>query len=188
MTSKCLCTCSITETGGPPPSGMQMNGTYTLTFFGNATLSFPVSTVILVSQTYDSDSGITQASLEVPTSTNGQLWIGFTDVTTLGGGAGAKNISLLQPGCPIGSTPDAFAPPFISLVSRFDSLRFMDWVVTNNNLIEDWVDRRVVQAPSYAPTINVTGGVPWETCVDLANTVGRDMWINIPGKAALSSN
>ena len=162
---------------------MQMNGTYALSFFGNATLSFPVSTVTLESQAYDPATGVTQATLSVPTTTNGQLWIGFRGATMLGGAAGAKNVSLLQPGCSPGGGPaSAFTPALLAMVSRFDSLRFMDWAATNDNLVVDWADRRLPTAPSYAAAVNVTEGVPWEACADLANAVGRDLWVNIPGE------
>lgn len=159
-----------------------MNGTYLLSFFGNASLTFPVSSVNLVTQTYNALTGVTEATLDVPITTNGQLWIGFHGAAMLGGGEGAKNISLLQPGCAEGSSPNSFAPAFLELVSRFDSLRFMDWASTNNNLESEWSDRRLPTAPSYAATINVTAGVAWETCIDLANAVGRDIWVNIPGE------
>lgn len=95
-----------------------MNGTYLLSFYGNASLSFPVSTATLVSQVYDSTSGITEAAVYVPTTTNGQLWIGFRDAAMLGGAPGAKNISLLQPGCSADSGPNSFNPALLALVSR----------------------------------------------------------------------
>jgi hypothetical protein len=139
---------------------MQMNGTYSLFFYGNATLSFPVSTVLLVSQTYDSATGVSAATLEVPVTTNGQLWIGFHDAVMLEGTPGAKNISLLQPHCSPGET---FTAAFLAHIHRFDSLRFMDWASTNDNMIANWVDRRLPSAPSFADTVNVTVGVPWET-------------------------
>ena len=48
-----------------------------------------------------------------------------------------------------------------------------------------WSDRRSLDAPSYVaktPGSN-TSGIPWEACVKLANSVEKDMWINIPGHA-----
>ena len=95
-----------------------------------------------------------------------------------------KNISLLQPGC---SLDDLYAlsPELLTLVSKFDSLRFMDWTATNGNLEEVWSDRRSLGAPSYVAKTkgSNTSGIPWEACVKLANSAQKDMWINIPGHA-----
>jgi hypothetical protein len=173
----------ITETSNvPPPGGMLMNGTYTLLFFGNATLSFPTSSASLLNQSYDASTGWTLAYVVVPYLGNGQLWIGWTGSVMLGGAVGAKNVSLLQPGCSV-SDIGAVTPALLQLVSRFDSLRFMDWAATNDNLIADWSERRQLAAPSYATQVGNTSGIPWECCIKLANTVQRDLWLNVPAHA-----
>jgi hypothetical protein len=120
---------------------------YTLRFIGNATLSFPVSTATLVDYTHDPVTDVTVAHVEVPKDGNGQLWIGFENAVMKGGVAGGKNVSLLQPGC---TADDEFSPRLLTLLSKFDSLRFMDWVHTNGNLeekcvptdcLDDWTAR-----------------------------------------------
>ena len=124
----------ITEAPGPSPDGMLMDGVYRLSFLGNATLLFPNTRGTLLNQTFDSASGRTVAFFEVPpnglgpANGNGQLWIGWTGAS-IGASPGAKDIVLLQPGC---SPGDVFSPGLLQLVSRFDSLRFMDWVHTNS--------------------------------------------------------
>ena len=171
----------ITLPGGAPPVGVLIDGIYTLFFVGNASLSFPVSTVTLLNQTFDGVS--TTAYLSVPAENNGQLWVSWRGASMAGGAPGAKNISLLQPGC---SLDDIFAisPSFVTLTSHFDSLRFMDWVHTNDSPEQEWSDRRNPLSPSYATTVGNTTGIPWESCVKLANTVEKDMWINIPAHAS----
>jgi hypothetical protein len=170
----------ITLPEGPPPVGVLIDGTYTLYFLGNATLSFPVSTATLLNQSFDGLA--TTAFISVPPSNNGQLWVAWHGATSVGGTPGAKNISLLQPGCTLGDI-FALSPNFVSLTSRFDSLRFMDWAHTNDSPEADWADRRTVADVSFAPKVGNTVGVPWELCAKLSNTVQRDLWINIPAHA-----
>ena len=158
-----------------------MNGTYQLSFLGNATISFPATVATLLNQSFDSASGTTLAFIDVPVGGNGQLWIGFSDAY-IGSVPGAKFIVLLQPGCSKGVI---FSPGLLQLISRFDSLRFMDWVQTNDKLEASWSERRLPEAPSYVatlPGIN-TSGVPWEVCISLANKSGKDLWLNIPAHA-----
>jgi hypothetical protein len=172
----------ITLPAGAPPVGVLIDGIYTLLFEGNASLTFPASVATLINQTFD---GVyTTAFVNVPFVNSGQLWIGWQGATMMGGTVvGAKNISLLQPGC---SVNDIFAlsPNFVSLTSRFDSLRFMDWAHTNNSPETEWVDRRTLNNISFATSVGNTVGVPWEMCAKLVNTVQRDMWINIPAQAS----
>jgi hypothetical protein len=65
-------------------------------------------------------------------------------------------------------------------VSRFRILRFMDWLSTNHsaNAIVSWADR-----PTRDRKPTEAEGARWETIVELANTVRRDPWINIPVRA-----
>ena len=117
----------ITETTGP--GGIMMDGVYTLRFVGNATLSFPVSTATLLNYTHDPATDVSLAFVQVPKLGNGQLWIGFENTAMKGGAAGAKNISLLQPNCSLDDL-EALSPQLLKLLSKFDSLRFMDWTAT----------------------------------------------------------
>lgn len=171
----------VTLPTGAPPVGVLIDGVYTLRFEGNASLSFPVTAATLLNQSFD--GAVTTAYIDVPPANSGNIWIGWHGATTAGGAPGARNISLLQPGC---SLADALAisPPFVELASHFDSLRFMDWAATNGNLEAEWADRRTLAAPSYATRVGNTTGIPWEACVKLSNTVSRDMWINIPAHAS----
>lgn len=172
----------ITLPQGVPPVGVMIDGTYTLAFIGNATLSFPVTNAQLINQTYDPTTDSTLAYISIPPCpvNNGQFWIGFTNANTKAG-PGLKNISLLQPGCFLGGP--VFSPPFLSLLSRFNSLRFMDLLSTNGKLESEWSERRLVTDPSFAVTHGNTSGIPWEYVALLANEVQRDIWINIPAHA-----
>ena len=173
----------VTLPSGAPPVGVLIDGVYTLRFVGRvASLSFPVSTVNLLNSSYDAPSDTTLAFLEVPAANNGQLWIGWRGSALASGAPGARNITLLQPGCSL-ADPLAISPSLLSLVSRFDSLRFMDLLATNDSPAADWSARRLISDPSYAYVVGNTTGIPWEQAVHIVNSVQRDMWINVPAHA-----
>ena len=69
-----------------------------------------------------------------------------------------------------------FNPVWIDLIEDLGSVRFMDWMRTNDSLQSEWADRPQVGDTTYA-----TGnGVPLEVMVELANQIGSDPWFNIP--------
>ena len=72
-----------------------------------------------------------------------------------------------------------FNPDYLDLLSSYESLRFMDWGVTNGNRIVGFADRTRPGNFTYA-----TGrGVPIEIMIDLANTLQVDPWFNVPTDA-----
>jgi hypothetical protein len=70
-------------------------------------------------------------------------------------------------------------PPFIADLKGFRTLRFMDWMNTNNTLIADWANRSLPTDRTWAGA----NGAPLETMIDLSNAVGADPWVNIPAHA-----
>lgn len=71
-----------------------------------------------------------------------------------------------------------FNPDFLQKVKEFGTLRFMDWMKTNNSTQKDWANRPTVQNASWAPK-----GAPVEVMVELANLTGCSPWFNIPHQA-----
>jgi hypothetical protein len=137
----------------------------------------------VVNQTYDASSDTTTAALVLapPTSTDCNcIMLSFANASTHAAGPGIKALQILQPGY---SFDDAAASPFssalVSLLSRVDVLRFMDWAKTNGNLIEHWADRPTPASYTYAGASNV----PWEVIFQLANQLNVDAWINVPAHA-----
>lgn len=90
-------------------------------------------------------------------------------------GGGVRLLRVLRPGYPATNTP-TFTTQFLNHISRFSTLRFMDWTQTNGQTVSKWVKRTPVSSTTYA----VGTGVPWEVCVELANLSHKDMWINVP--------
>jgi hypothetical protein len=74
---------------------------------------------------------------------------------------------------------EIFNPTFINRVAPFKTLRFMDWMQTNNS-----TQSAVAQRPT--PTKAFWGdekGVPVEVMVALANKIGANAWFNMPHMA-----
>lgn len=69
-----------------------------------------------------------------------------------------------------------FHPTFLSRLRGYRTLRFMDWMQTNNSPI---IDRE----PRVSDARWTSSGVPTEILVKLANRLGADAWINVPHRA-----
>ena len=109
---------------------------------------------------------------------------------------GATGIKLIRPG-ENPNNPPVFHAPYLNLLKARSPnvLRFMDWLVTNNNLVADWSERshptdasqtlkltKTVQVQSDHSTAQLTSakGIAWEHVIELANELDKDIWINIP--------
>lgn len=68
-----------------------------------------------------------------------------------------------------------FNPDWTARLLAFDTLRFMDWMETNNSAQSRWAERPQIDDASWAHH-----GVPLEVILTLANDLGKDIWINIP--------
>lgn len=72
-----------------------------------------------------------------------------------------------------------FNPEFLEKISKFQALRFMNWINTNNSDQDEWSKRSKIDDASYT----YGKGVPIEIMVELANRLEIDPWFNIPHKA-----
>jgi hypothetical protein len=68
-----------------------------------------------------------------------------------------------------------FNPDFTARMASFDTLRFMDWMETNDSEQATWEDRPQITDASWAHK-----GVPLEVMLALANTLGKKPWLNMP--------
>ncbi|WP_395334438.1 hypothetical protein WBP06_23390 [Novosphingobium sp. BL-8H] len=79
-----------------------------------------------------------------------------------------------------GVSPEArFDPEFLSFLSGFKVIRFLDWQQVNDNLQVEWATRTVPSSASQAGP----AGASIEDMVDLANAVGADPWFVMPYNA-----
>jgi Ca2+-binding RTX toxin-like protein len=71
-----------------------------------------------------------------------------------------------------------FNPAFIEKIDPFSTLRFMDWMETNNSTQKEWQNRPTLNTSSWAKT-----GVPVEIMVELANQTDSNPWFTMPHQA-----
>ena len=70
---------------------------------------------------------------------------------------------------------ETFNPEFIEKIEPFGTLRFMDWMDTNNSEQSEWSERPKKQDIRYSKY-----GAPVEIMVELANLTDTDPWFTIP--------
>jgi len=144
-------------------------GIYHLSFDGKAQVAAAASSAKVQNLTYGTRCHCSRAEIVMPSGED-QLMLSFTAT-----GPGIKNVKLLRPGYDV-NHPSLFTQPFLAHIARFKTLRFMDWLRTNNNAVTSWATRAAPATTHYASK----AGVPWEHIVALANQTGQDIWINVP--------
>jgi hypothetical protein len=146
-----------------------MGGTYRLSFTGNANVGIIASTdrpnTYVQNKIYNSGTNTTTADIVVSAAER-NLMLSFT-----GQLGGVKDVKLIRPNA---QPTDLFNPAFLARLRYFTTLRLMDPLATNGNPQVLWSDRTRPANASQAK------GMSWEYAVMLANTTGKDLWINIP--------
>ncbi len=143
-------------------------GTYTLSFTGRAKVA-GAGCCTIKNLTYNASTNTTTASVVVGPTDN-QLGLTFT-----GTNGGVQNLKLLRPGYALGTT-QVFTTEFLKAIAPFSTLRFMDALQTNGNLVTSWAQRTQPTTPQQS----ASSGLAWEYVIQLANTSGKDIWVNIP--------
>lgn len=149
-----------------------LGGVYKISFTGatSATLGgFPNA---FSNRTFDAATNTTRIDWTWPNG-NDNIFLEFRNT-----GGSLKNLKIIRPGFPSVNTP-TFTPQYLDHIKRFSVLRFMDWSRTNeNNEPLTLADRLALETRRVETRV-----ARWETIVELANTVERDIWINIPVRA-----
>jgi hypothetical protein len=143
-------------------------GTYSLSFTGRATVAGAACCTIK-NVAYNPSTNTTTASVVVGPN-DSQLALTFT-----GTNGGVKNLQLLRPGYSLGTT-QVFTNQFLKAIAPFSTLRLMDTLQTNDNPVTSWAQRTKPTTPQQSAST----GLAWEYVIQLANTSGKDIWINIP--------
>ncbi len=184
-------------------SGREENGTYTISFVGQAQLSdlqgvgsFAVNGVsygktLPAGIGYNAKSNTTTAQWRVTATAAGAASLGLSKTkrtASSASGSGFTNLSILRPVQP-GSTQshaagELFGAQWEDFLSAFTGLRFMDYLATNGNHQAAWTDRTLPGAVTHYQAV---GGYGWqgrggslEYLVAMANQAGKDVWINVP--------
>ena len=188
-------------------AGREMNGTYQLSFNGEAKVvdwtgfgSFVVGGVhygatLPLGTGYNAATNTTTAQWVVTNAAPAAATLGFAQskrTATSATGSGITNLHLMRPLAPGSSTPHAagelFSAEYKSFLSYFTGIRFMDFLATNGNHDINWTDRVTpTEATQYQPKAGwgwQGKGASFEYLVALANETGKDVWINIPVSAS----
>lgn len=178
--------CCITNASG----NSILPGTYALAFTGQATISLTVGGMGSVAgQSYDPTTNITRAQIIVNDSgASTILALSFTNTKrqpTDAAGTGVTNVHLRRPHLAPNGTAwwhaadQVFTDPFLALLAQFPAIRTMGWENTNGNTVATWAAR----THADDATQQTPNGVAWEYVILLANTLGKDVWINVPAEA-----
>jgi hypothetical protein len=89
-----------------------------------------------------------------------------------------RNIRVYLPGHGPDTAPGGFNPSLLSHWRGVSTVRFMDWMATNNSKQARWADR-----PKLTDATWTVKGAPVEVMVDLANRLGADPWFTLPHRA-----
>jgi len=166
-----------------------MNGTYKLSFTGNATVTTEYGSASVQNKLYDAANNKTTADIIYNSTDGSGLKINFT-----GTSGGVKNVKLMRPvsiGSSTSYTTEYFTNQAKTLLNKFSVIRFLDFVSVNGCQIANWSDRTLPSYSSPASRTFGTGvdgskkgaGAPWEDAIQLCNELDKDMWVNIPHKA-----
>ncbi len=165
-------------------------GTYQLAFKGIANVAFTVNGSGSVSgMAYDAATNTSTAQVVVAANGAGtSVILSFTGTqrsAAAPAGSGITGVTLIRPqAAPNGklwwTAPNqVFTTPYLNLLRRFSTLRFMDFTSTNGVTLTSWSQRTTPQmATQQSPQ-----GAAWEYAIQLANILQKDIWINIPDQA-----
>lgn len=90
-----------------------------------------------------------------------------------------RNIRLIMPGFEDTYEAQPFHPLFLERLQPYDTIRFMDWMRTNETPVKTWDDR----AKLTDAVQSTSRGVAPEYMVLLGNTLHKNIWLNIPHAA-----
>lgn len=157
-------TVMFADTEGHYPSGK-----YVLLYNGEGTINFNFGSAKVVSQKPG------RMLLDVVPQ-NAGIWLQLLATNPKNP---IRNIRLIMPGFEKTYQTQPFHPLFLKRLSKFKTIRFMDWMATNNSPVSNWSERAT---PSLA-TQATDKGVALEYMINLANTLHANPWFTIPHQA-----
>ena len=171
------------------------HGTYRLSFTGQATVN--TNDASLTNFNYSAATNTTTADLIITKQDNSQLSLKFSDTKRTPGGrtnTGVTNVRLMRPTSPGSAqsypTSQVFNQEYLEQLAPFSCLRGLGWTSANTCGDSLWSNRTLwthaTQHPPALPnrTYGWEGrGASWESLIMIANTLGIDLWINVPHKA-----
>jgi len=182
--------------------GNEPAGDYSLRFTGNASSIKLDSggTGSLTGANYDAASNTYTATLRMSTPMSGltSLVVTGTQRTAVSAtGSGVTGLKILRPGYPTDGSV-MFTREFLTALRKFQVIRSMDYMATNQNPTQAWADRSLMAwggfggasgVGSLPHSIQYQGawyprGAPWERFIQMANAANVDVWLNVPCMAS----
>jgi hypothetical protein len=172
-----------------------MNGTYALTFKGQAASVKIGGGASLGALSYDAPSNTTSGTFVVSSADEGYATLTMTGTQRTpasAAGSGVTAIQIMRPSSPGATTPlpastatdNLFNPQFTTLLRKVSTVRYMSYLGTNSNQQASWSDRALPGAASLNRQPAGYGweglGGPWEHVILLSNQTGTDAWIDVP--------
>lgn len=151
--------------------GQYPGGEYVVTYDGEGTIEYGLDAK-LVSSTQGRD-------LIQVTPSNLGIYVGISTTDPNQTGNYIRNISVVPIEAENTYQQEIFNPDFLNHIDDFQTLRFMDWMRTNNSQQSEWRDRPQLNDNTWAKD----GGAPVEIMVDLANRLDSDPWFTMPHQA-----
>ncbi len=86
-----------------------------------------------------------------------------------------RNIRVLLPGHELDYMNTTWEPEWVSKLQPFNTLRFMDWGLTNNSTHTQWSQRPIRSDYTYT-----NQGIPYELWIQACNDLQKDAWVCVP--------
>ena len=158
-------------------NAVDTGGAYVVYAKGNADIKINSNYFAYITdKTYDPSTNSFTAVIHLPQNTSSVV-LAFYNTT----GPGLQDLTVLQPGYDLASKSN-ITNLMLTHLSRFSTIRFMEWLNTNHIPETNWNETTPLSWPQYiAPKHN-----PWETIPLIANQIKKpiDVWINIPFNAS----
>jgi hypothetical protein len=155
------------------PADIYEAGPYVLLYEGEGTIALAGAGVSRIS--------FAPGRIEYNITQPGNHWV---EITATNANNYIRNIRLVPKIYEADYQTNPWRPYILNLWSQFKTLRFMDWMNTNNSLQINWADRTPTSRATYSSYNPASSGIPLELITDLSNRLHADAWINIPHRAS----
>jgi hypothetical protein len=164
-------------------------GVYKLVFEGKAqSVSVMWTSGSVSNLTYNAATNTSTANVTLSGAADGSGGLKFQGTQRTAASAtntGIRNVRLYRPGYPTDGSV-VFTNEWLAIVGKFQAIRFMNWLMTNENPIVSWNQRMnplMAQPSGSAVTINGntgSNGNAMEHFIQACNAANADLWMNIP--------
>ena len=155
------------------------HGRYVVLYEGEGTLFYRDGATLIDSQpgkdvieTFSAHNGLIMSLTETDPNNTGDYLRNIRIVPE-------EYADIYQSQTPNAQQSHTFNPDFLTHIDSFSTLRFMNWMETNNSQQSEWADRAMVDDYTYFKS----GGVPVEVLVELVNQTNSNPWFTMPHMA-----